>query len=103
MLWPPWPASPPSQALTWNSGSLDAYLAEATQLVREVDGLLRCIKDAVGQAQGILARWQHDVMFERKEGRVYGFEELGGAMRDLISTRHGAVTGACGRKGPCHA
>lgn len=83
------------QALTWNSGNLDAYLAEAAQLVKSVDALLRCIKDAVGQSQSILAQWQRDVMFfERKEGRVYSFEELGSAMRDLIATRHAGVTGA---------
>ena len=80
--------------LTWNSTDLDAYLAEAGRLVRDVDGLLACIKGTVGQAQGILQQWQRDVMFERKEGRVSRHEELSGAMRDLILTRHAAVTGA---------
>lgn len=87
-------ACPCLQVLAWNSTDLDAYLTEAGRLVREVDGLLACIKGTVGQAQGILEQWQRDVMFERKEGRVSSHEELSGAMRDLIATRHAAVTGA---------
>ena len=87
------------QALTWNSGILDAYLSEATQLVKDLDSLLLCIKDAVGQSQGILQQWQRDVMFERKEGRVAGFEELGSGMRDLVAARHAAVAGAHSRHG----
>ena len=82
------------QALTWNSGILDAYLSEATQLVKELDSQLLCIKDAVGQSQGILQQWQRDAMFERKEGRVAGFEELGSGVRDVIAARHAAVAGA---------
>lgn len=62
-------------------------------MVKELDGLLQSIKNAVGQSQGILLRWQHDVMFERKEGRVARYDELGAAMRDLIAARHTAVTG----------
>lgn len=90
---PPHPNPPPPQALTWNSGSLDAFLAEASQLVRELDALLAAIKDAVAKSQGVLGRWQRELMFERKEGRVARFDELGASMRDLIATRHAAVAG----------
>lgn len=82
------------KGLTWNSTGLDVYVLEATQLVKGVEALLRCIKDAVGQSQAILLQWQRDTMFfERKEGRVYSFDELGAYMRDLIHMRHKAVTG----------
>lgn len=92
------PAPPnPCQALTWNSGSLDQYLAEATQMVKELDGLLAGIKAAVAASEAILQRWQRDVMFERKEGRVARYEELSAAMRDLIAARHAAVAGGSGR------
>jgi len=91
------PASPALQSVAWNSGGLDTYLAEAGQLVRELDGLLSCIKGTVTQSQGILQQWQRDVMFERKEGRVAGFEELGSSMRDLIASRHAAVPEGLGR------
>lgn len=87
------------QSVAWNSGGLDTYLTEAGQLVRELDGLLSCIKGTVAQAQGILQQWQRDVMFERKEGRVARYEELSSTMRDLIASRHAAVTGALGSKG----
>ncbi len=90
---PPFPC-PGVQTLTWNDRDLDVYLSEATQLTTGLEALLRCIKDAVAQSQGILAQWQRDTMFfERKEGRVYSFEELGAIMQEVIRSRHAAVTG----------
>ena len=89
---PPCPYPKP-QVITWSSADLDAYLAEATQLVQDVDALLACVKNAVGQTQGILEQWCRDLMFERKEGRVAGIDELRSTMDDLIAARHAAVTG----------
>ncbi|KAL4450636.1 hypothetical protein ABPG77_000992 [Micractinium sp. CCAP 211/92] len=81
------------ETLTWNDRDLDVYLSEATQLTTGLEALLRCIKDAVAQSQGILSQWQRDTMFfERKEGRVYSFEELGAIMQEVIRSRHAAVT-----------
>ena len=88
------PPLPLPQALTWNSSSLADYLAEASQLVKELDGLLASIKDAVGRSQGTLQQWQHDVMFERKEGRVLRHDELSSSVGDIVATRHAAVAGA---------
>ena len=99
----PWHAAKPRthypppnalQSVAWNSDGLDAYLTEAGQLVRDLDGLLSCIKGTVAQAQGILQQWQRDVMFERREGRVARFEELSSSMRDLVASRHASIIGA---------
>lgn len=60
----------PLQVLNWNSHSVDDYLFEATQLVKDVDGMLKAIQDNVTKTRSILQQWQRDLMFDRKEGRV---------------------------------
>lgn len=84
----------PMQVLTWNSNDLDDYVAEAIQLVKELDALLMYIKDAVGQTQGILQQWHHAVIFERKEGKTFTFDELNNTIQEFIIARHAAMAGA---------
>lgn len=76
---------------------MDEFLGEASSLVTAVDGVLTSIKQNVAKTRTILASWQRDLIFERKEGRVYSSEELQAGMRELVATRH-AVTAEGGRE-----
>lgn len=39
-------------------------------------------------AQALLKTWEKNLMFDRKEGKVYTFEELSEAFAALIQQRH---------------
>lgn len=78
------PALASSQALNWNSLGMEDYLFEANKCVREVDDVLRSIQDHVSRTRAILAQWQHDLMFERKDGRVGQLGGKGGEARRQV-------------------
>lgn len=70
---------------------MDEFLGEAGALVTRVDSVLSAVKDNVTSMRALLASWQRDLLFERKEGRVVGAEELASSMGELVVTRHDAV------------
>ena len=72
------------QVLNWNSHNMDDFLFEAMQLVKEVDGVLKAIQDNVAKTRAILAQWQKDLMFDRKDGRVGSEEVQGWGMLKLL-------------------
>ena len=53
--------------------------------------ILTTIKDNVKETAKILKGWEKNLMFERKEGKTYTFEELNESFKALISQRHGEI------------
>lgn len=61
------------------------------ELVKEVESMLSTIKDNVKQTRQILKAWESNLMFDRREGRVYTFEELKDSCNQLIQQRNSAI------------
>ncbi|KAL6747291.1 flagellar outer dynein arm heavy chain beta [Haematococcus lacustris] len=80
--------------LNWKSESIDAYIRECMEMVRDVDTILSTIKDNVKATQNILRTWEKNLMFDRKEGKVYTFDELREAFGQLIQQRHSEIRDA---------
>jgi hypothetical protein len=59
--------------------------------VKDLDQVLSTIKDNVGATRTILKGWEKNLMFERKEGKVYTFDELNEAFAALIQQRHAEI------------
>ena len=59
--------------------------------VREVDSILRVLKDDVKSTQERLKEWETKLMFERKEGKTYSFDELQSATSAVLSARHSTI------------
>lgn len=68
------------------------------ELVKDVNEILTTIKDNVKDTQRILKTWEKNLMFERKDGRTYTFEELNDSFNQLIQQRWG-LTGRGGGAG----
>ena len=64
------------QQLNWNSANIQDYLSEVMAMVKEVDLILSTLKADVKRIKEILSSWETNIMFERKEGKTYTFEEL---------------------------
>ncbi|CAD7696266.1 unnamed protein product [Ostreobium quekettii] len=79
------------QILTWNSPNIDDYIHEVMELVKEVESMLSTIKDNVKETKQILKTWETNLMFDRKEGRVYTFEELKDSCKQLIQQRNSQI------------
>jgi dynein heavy chain len=58
--------------LLLQSDSIDAYIREVMESVRDVDLVLSTIKDNVAATRALLKTWEKNLMFERKEGKVGG-------------------------------
>lgn len=76
------------------SESIDAYIKECMEMVKDVDMVLSTIKDNVDQTKKLLSNWTKNLMFDRKEGKTYTFEELSEAFSALIQQRHGDIRDA---------
>lgn len=75
------------------SDSIDQYIRDTMELVKDVNEILTTIKDNVKDTQRILKTWEKNLMFERKDGRTYTFEELNDSFNQLIQQRWG-LTGS---------
>lgn len=60
-------------------------------MVFEVQGILRTIKDNLEETRKVLGTWETNLMFERKDNKIYTFEELRDSAAALSSQRHKAV------------
>lgn len=80
--------------LNWKSESIDGYIRECMELVKDVDLVLTTIKDNVKATQTILALWEKNLMFERKDSKTYSFDELNDAFNQLIQQRHSEIRDA---------
>jgi hypothetical protein len=54
------------EELAWRSEGIDAYICDAVELVRDLDGVLTTIKDNVGHIQELLHGFERSLMFDRK-------------------------------------
>ena len=61
------------------------------EIVKDLDLILSTIKDNVKETAKILKSWEKNLMFERKEGRTYTFEELNDTFKQLIQQRHSEI------------
>lgn len=80
--------------LNWKSDTIDAYIKECMEMVNDVDTILSTIKDNVKATKDLLDKWTKNLMFERKEGKTYTFEELNEAFAALIQQRHSEIRDA---------
>eukprot|EP00951_Prasinocladus_malaysianus_P003015 scaffold21499_cov40-Prasinocladus_malaysianus.AAC.1 len=63
------------------------------EMVMEVDSILTVLKSNVKGTRDILADWVANIMFiNRKDNRVYSYDELNSAFKELIHTRHSAIS-----------
>ena len=60
--------------------------------------ILTTVKDNVKEAVKILKAWEKNLMFDRKEGKTYTFEELNETFKSLITQRHGEIRDGGGRR-----
>lgn len=70
-------------------------------LLQDIDMILTTIKDNVKETAKILKSWEKNLMFERKEGKTYTFEELNESFKALISQRHGEIRDGGGSQRAC--
>jgi dynein heavy chain len=77
--------------LSWKSDGIDTYVKETMDLVKDLDLILTTIKDNVKETIKILKNWEKNLMFERKEGKTYTFEELNDSFSQLIQQRHSDI------------
>lgn len=82
------------QELNWRSDSIDAYIRDATELIKDVDLVLTTVKENVKRTQEVLRVFEKSLMFERKEGKVYTYEELVDATKAVVSQRHAEMRDA---------
>ena len=80
--------------LNWKSDSIDAYIRECMEMVKDVDLTLSTIKDNVKATEALLKNWEKNLMFERKEGKTYTFDEINDAFNQLIQQRHSEIRDA---------
>lgn len=80
--------------LNWKSEGIDGYIRECMELVKDVDLTLTTIKDNVKATEGILKAWEKNLMFERKDGKTYTFDELSDSFNQLIQLRHSEIRDA---------
>jgi dynein heavy chain len=81
--------------LQWRAApEVDAFLREASDLVRDLDGALTTLKDNVKRTGDALRVFERALMFERKEGKVYAPDELADAAAALMAQRHAEVRDA---------
>eukprot|EP00798_Chlamydomonas_sp_ICE-L_P004667 gene4667-14864_t len=80
--------------LNWRSESIKSYIDECMEMVQEVDMILSTIKDNVRATDALLTNWENNLMFDRKDGKTYTFEELNDAFNQLIQQRHSEIQDA---------
>ena len=79
------------QDLSWKSDGIDSYVKETMDSVKDLDLILTTIKDNVKDTIKILKGWEKNLMFDRKEGKTYTFEELNDSFSQLIQQRHSDI------------
>ena len=77
--------------LTWNSYKIDDYLQELMALVKDLDKILKTVKGNVSRTQSIIANWQENPIFSRKECKTYCVEEFKEEHESLVSVRHNEI------------
>eukprot|EP00879_Flechtneria_rotunda_P005416 GHRR01005708.1.p1 GENE.GHRR01005708.1~~GHRR01005708.1.p1 ORF type:complete len:1495 (+),score=578.36 GHRR01005708.1:300-4784(+) len=82
------------EELVWRSDGIDAYIRDTLELVKDLDGTLTTIKENVVHAVDILKGFERNLMFDRKDGKVYTFEELCESSASLIFQRHSEMRDA---------
>lgn len=60
-------------------------------MVKEVESVLITIKENVQETRQILKNWEMNLMFDRKEGRVYEFDDVNTSFNQLIQQRHSEI------------
>lgn len=60
-------------------------------MVKEVESVLMTIKENVQETCQILKNWETNLMFDRREGRVYDFDDLNASFNQLIQQRHSEI------------
>eukprot|EP00854_Cymbomonas_tetramitiformis_P002137 gene2137-2836_t len=78
--------------LNWNSLKIEEYIVEVMSMLKELHEILILIKSNVTKTEKILDRWEQNVMFARKDGRVYTTEEFSDSFKTTLSTRYGDIT-----------
>eukprot|EP00878_Enallax_costatus_P014708 GHUV01015385.1.p1 GENE.GHUV01015385.1~~GHUV01015385.1.p1 ORF type:complete len:890 (+),score=327.73 GHUV01015385.1:1824-4493(+) len=82
------------EELVWANDGIDTYIKETLEIVKELDGILTTIKDNVANTLDLLRTFERNLMFDRKEGKVYTFDELSDSSASLISQRHNEMRDA---------
>lgn len=82
------------ESLNWKSSTIDTYIAQANEVCRDLDMILTTVKDNVKSTVSVLKVYEKNLMFDRKEGRVYTYEELKDSFRSLVSMRHNEIKDA---------
>lgn len=77
--------------LNWNSHKIEEYIAEVMGLLKELTEMLTTIKGNVTTTHNLLKKWSKQLMFDRKEGKVYTPDELKDALGGLLRSRHGDI------------
>eukprot|EP00854_Cymbomonas_tetramitiformis_P010885 gene10885-12880_t len=78
--------------LNWNSLKIEDYIVTVMSMLKELHEVLILIKGNVSKTEEILAKWEADVMFARKDGRVYTTEEFSESFKSVIDKRHNGIT-----------
>lgn len=60
-------------------------------IVKEVESVLMTIKENVQETCQILKIWETNLMFDRKEGRVYDFDDVNTSFNQLVQQRHSEI------------
>lgn len=78
--------------LNWNSHKIDAYISDVMTQVKEISKVLSTLKGNVESTRQILTKWSANIMFERKEGKVYSVTDMRENFNHVLSMRHQAIT-----------
>eukprot|EP00227_Mantoniella_beaufortii_P011774 CAMPEP_0197579874 /NCGR_PEP_ID=MMETSP1326-20131121/3768_1 /TAXON_ID=1155430 /ORGANISM="Genus nov. species nov., Strain RCC2288" /LENGTH=4505 /DNA_ID=CAMNT_0043143449 /DNA_START=243 /DNA_END=13760 /DNA_ORIENTATION=+ len=62
--------------LNWNSHKINDYIAEVMSSVKELNNILETVKGNVEKTKKRLAKWETNLMLNRKEGKTYEVEEF---------------------------
>ncbi|MEW5311809.1 MAG: hypothetical protein WDW38_003494 [Sanguina aurantia] len=82
------------ESMSWRSDNIDAYIRDCMELVKDVDLVLSTVKDNVRATTALLKAWERNLMFDRKDGKSYTFEELNDSFNQLIQQRHSEIRDA---------
>eukprot|EP00232_Nephroselmis_pyriformis_P019075 CAMPEP_0182900652 /NCGR_PEP_ID=MMETSP0034_2-20130328/28990_1 /TAXON_ID=156128 /ORGANISM="Nephroselmis pyriformis, Strain CCMP717" /LENGTH=4527 /DNA_ID=CAMNT_0025034901 /DNA_START=131 /DNA_END=13711 /DNA_ORIENTATION=+ len=78
--------------LTWNSVKIDDYISGVMSMVNGINATLVTIKDNVEKTRVILQRWEDNLMFDRKDGKVYTCEDFQEVQKTLFQQRYNDIT-----------
>ena len=76
--------------LNWNSHKIDDYIQEVMALVKDLDAVLKNIKGNVQKTRMLLAGWEKDELFRRKE-KPLPKDEVESSTRDHMDAKYAAI------------